>query len=650
MAARPSSQEGARGSRPSSQGDQSRDGRDGEAALAAFEVNARHAAMEFDSGDLDRDRVLEFHEFSKLVREREMAIHTEEELWKRFTDLDTDGSGTVDVPEFIKFALRDALARAAGKVADLLAYWDTDGDGQIDAAEFRKAVLALGFDARDEEVDAIFEELDANHSGTLELRELKQKLFERAPAPIPGQAPQAPSKTHELRPVGWQDGARAVESVAADIARVGHATNAQGIAKQLRQALARSSARLLDLFRAWDENNDGLISKKEFRQAVAALGYDVPKAEVESLFETFDKDMNGNVDYLEMGRALRRTRAPSTETVSSELTPSALHSLQQQQGGIANSVRNAQANVLRGTVLRADGDLVAQLSAALAAKWAKVSDLFHEWDTDRSGTVSRAEVHRALQHLGLSASVDVRAVDVFYDTLDVDGDGELSLKELAAVVRPAASHRDAERGDPRQRTIVPPPAFEGKRLMTPHTRERVAAQEARERQRLTVQSQQEAESQVADSGDKGFGFARWPPNTAGSDDTDRPLTGGSYRFERPVSTPRQALRPGAKPTKLTDAEWFEANKADAPKPSPRAQKLAARASGRPQGRSGRAGGGGGGGGGQHRAGWGAPSGQSAAGAGGRCGGQATVSVADAAPLGRPRWQPAVRQPHSEGSC
>ena len=32
----------------------------------------------FDASDLDRDRQMDFREFSKMVREREMAIHTEE--------------------------------------------------------------------------------------------------------------------------------------------------------------------------------------------------------------------------------------------------------------------------------------------------------------------------------------------------------------------------------------------------------------------------------------------------------------------------------------------------------------------------------------------------------------------------------------------
>ena len=40
------------------------------------------------------------------------------------------------------------------------------------------------------------------------------------------------------------------------------------------KALQQNSVRVIDLFREWDEDADGLVDKKEFRKAIAALGYD----------------------------------------------------------------------------------------------------------------------------------------------------------------------------------------------------------------------------------------------------------------------------------------------------------------------------------------------------------------------------------------
>ena len=48
----------------------------------------------------------------------------------------------------------------------------------------------------------------------------------------------------------------------------------------LRDALARSSTRVLDLFREWDDDGNGKISRKEFARAIRALGFNAPKEQL----------------------------------------------------------------------------------------------------------------------------------------------------------------------------------------------------------------------------------------------------------------------------------------------------------------------------------------------------------------------------------
>ena len=89
------------------------------AARKAFELSMRQAVMEFDAMDVgggqdDKcDDELDFHEFSQLIREREIGVHSEQALRERMASLDQDGSGTIDKAEFITFALRDAFVRSA---------------------------------------------------------------------------------------------------------------------------------------------------------------------------------------------------------------------------------------------------------------------------------------------------------------------------------------------------------------------------------------------------------------------------------------------------------------------------------------------------------------------------------------------------------
>lgn len=63
------------------------------------------------------------------------------------------------------------------------------------------------------------------------------------------------------------------------------------IVKELRGKLADNAGDLRDLFKMWDTNNDGTMSRQELQRAVAALGFDsVPGEAVDHLFETFDTD------------------------------------------------------------------------------------------------------------------------------------------------------------------------------------------------------------------------------------------------------------------------------------------------------------------------------------------------------------------------
>ena len=71
------------------------------------------------------------------------------------------------------------------------------------------------------------------------------------------------------------------------------------VQEQLKNVLTQHSVKLIDLFREWDDDGNGALDKKEMRQAVAALGYDAPRAEVDALFDSIDTDLSGWIEYEE---------------------------------------------------------------------------------------------------------------------------------------------------------------------------------------------------------------------------------------------------------------------------------------------------------------------------------------------------------------
>ena len=58
--------------------------------------------------------------------------------------------------------------------------------------------------------------------------------------------------------------------------------------EQLSISCKSTSVKLIDLFREWDDDGNGALDKKEMRAAMAALGYDAPRKEVDAFFDSID--------------------------------------------------------------------------------------------------------------------------------------------------------------------------------------------------------------------------------------------------------------------------------------------------------------------------------------------------------------------------
>ena len=77
---------------------------------------------------------------------------------------------------------------------------------------------------------------------------------------------------------------------------------------KLRKALAANLRRTMDLMRSWDADGSGFIDRTEFAQAVRKLVPDVDSATAEALFDVFDTDRSGTLDFPELHNKLRAMR------------------------------------------------------------------------------------------------------------------------------------------------------------------------------------------------------------------------------------------------------------------------------------------------------------------------------------------------------
>jgi len=281
-----------------------------------FETGMRQNAAERDAADADNDGKLDFTEFCAFVRDREEGEFTEEELKKRFDALDEDGSGKVDMSEYLQWSLKDALMRSSSRVVDLFRAWDEDGSGTIDKKEFGKAVRSLGFDVGQADTDAVFDSLDDDKSGMLEYKELNEML--RKGVGSEG------TKSNLKRMAGKQkDTSRGAKLTAKNVNQ-NYATQRAAalppmvkldttsklsIQEQLYNIIRENQVRLIDLFREWDDDGNGALDKKEMRAAIAALGYQAPRKEIDAFFETIDVDDSGMIEFNELKEALKERNA-----------------------------------------------------------------------------------------------------------------------------------------------------------------------------------------------------------------------------------------------------------------------------------------------------------------------------------------------------
>ena len=82
----------------------------------------------------------------------------------------------------------------------------------------------------------------------------------------------------------------------------------------LRRYLVENRDELLDLLKRWDDDGDGKISAKEFRQGWRVLeidaGLKIPRYVLDELYDEMDVDSTGNIPFDEIALALKHLPLP----------------------------------------------------------------------------------------------------------------------------------------------------------------------------------------------------------------------------------------------------------------------------------------------------------------------------------------------------
>ena len=189
---------------------------------------------------------------------------------------------------------RKSARAAALLIASVKEKCETKG-GTCNREQFTEAMIELGvIPPEGQAPDELFTSLDMDGSGIIHIDEL-----EAAAAQLLD--PAVASHLEEL----VQQGRSIKESVL-----------------WIREKLTDQATRVIELFKEWDTNHDGIISRSEFVEAMPYLGMQhcLP-IEVTALFNEFDPDGSGTISFRELHQMLRRGGRQKTAQVTRSSSP-----------------------------------------------------------------------------------------------------------------------------------------------------------------------------------------------------------------------------------------------------------------------------------------------------------------------------------------
>jgi Ca2+-binding EF-hand superfamily protein/predicted esterase len=435
-----------------------------------FGEGMQRAAEDRDAADKDIDNKLDFGEFCELVRGREEGDIPDEELKVRFELLDVDKTGKIEMHEYLIWSLKDCLARASTRLVVIFQKWDEDGNGAIDEAEFYRAVRALGMPVDREDTDAVFKLLDADGSGTIQYKELNEKLRQGIGSELAkrnlSRAPPKPdrSRTAKLNAKNVNMNYTTARVAALPETVKLDASSGVSVQEQLREILKANSVKLVDLFADWDEDGNGGLDKKEFRKGIIAMGYDAPNKDIDAIFDSMNGDGNGFIEFEELKVALSDARIKIAAAEKAEQ--------KRKQDGTGDKEGESKLDVAQFSILvkareegkhteeelkarfdELDVDKTGWIEMAVYLSWSlkdciarastRLVDIFLKWDEDKSGSIDKVEFYRAVKSLGFPVSQ--ADTDIVFKTLDEDGSGNLEYKELSEKLRQGLAKQITQR-------------------------------------------------------------------------------------------------------------------------------------------------------------------------------------------------------------
>jgi len=131
----------------------------------------------FSLFDKDNDGLITSKELGTVMRSLGQNP-TESELADMIREVDADGNGSIDFPEFLTMMARKMRdTESEEDVREAFRVFDKDGNGYISAAELKHVMTNLGEKLTDEEVEEMIKEADVDGDGQINYDEFVKMMM-----------------------------------------------------------------------------------------------------------------------------------------------------------------------------------------------------------------------------------------------------------------------------------------------------------------------------------------------------------------------------------------------------------------------------------------------------------------------------------------
>jgi Ca2+-binding EF-hand superfamily protein len=397
----------------------------------------------FSEMDTDDSGTLERREIGSAMAKLGVKL-LPEEINVLFERYDYNNSGQLDYGEFLNLVgfqkdgnvssqarLDDEVDRLLERIQDNLEKYlgsgssgqsgkalkelfreiDVDGSGTIDKQEFARAMARLGVKLTTEEIATIYERFDADDG-----RQLKYNDFLK----LIGFDASSKSLSDSRQRRGGLD--KEIEDLIDKIRS--RLTQELGTGRVVGRELKR-------VFEEIDIDGSNSIDKNELARAMAKLNCKLTRDEADLIFERFDRDNSGKLDYREYLELCGRDKSDRDREDRDRDYSS---------GGSRSSRLQAEVDKIVDKIQRNMEDELGKD----VNKGRELKRVFEQMDTDNSNTVDKKEFARAINKLGVKLTTD--EVDAIFERYDADNSRGLEYKEFLTLVGAAAPTRGSSTG------------------------------------------------------------------------------------------------------------------------------------------------------------------------------------------------------------